>query len=50
MQRREALKEWVEKKVGEGETYLNSAEEKLEQVEILEREASALEKLGENVL
>lgn len=40
----------MEKKVGEGESYLNSAEEKLEEVVILEREARALEKLGENVL
>jgi hypothetical protein len=40
----------VENKVIEGEGYLSSAEEKLEEIEMLERETEALDKLAENVL
>lgn len=40
----------MENKVIEGEGYLNSAEEKLEEIEMLERETEALDKLAENVL
>lgn len=50
LERRDALNEWVTKKVIEGEKCLDRAQEKLEEVKVLESEARALESLGENVL
>lgn len=44
------LKEWVTKKVSEGETLLNEANDKLLQMRLLEREGQMLETLGDNVL
>lgn len=46
----ELLKEWVTKKVSEGETLLNEANDKLLQMRLLEREGQMLETLGDNVL
>jgi hypothetical protein len=38
LRRRDALTEWVEKKVREGEVCLDCAEEKLDEIMVLERE------------
>jgi len=46
----ELLKEWVTNKVSEGETLLNEANEKLQEMQLLEREGQMLETLGDNVL
>jgi hypothetical protein len=50
LRRREALEEWVGKKVLEGERCLDCAGGKVQEIMVLEREVRALESLGENVL
>jgi hypothetical protein len=46
----EALKEWVTRRIEEGEGLLSSAEDKLGVIRCFEKEGEALETLGENVL
>jgi hypothetical protein len=46
----EILKEWVTKKVSEGDVLLDEAEDKLRQMHIMKREGQILETLGESVL
>jgi len=46
----EMLKEWVTNKVSEGQTLLNEANDKLQEMQLLEREGQMLETLGDNVL
>ena len=50
LQKGEALKEWVTRRVEESEALLNSAEDKLRAIRCFEKEGQALEILGENVL
>ena len=50
LQKGEALKEWVTRRIEEGEALLNSAEDKLRVIRCFEKEGQALETLGENVL
>ena len=50
LQKGEALKEWVTRRVEEGEVLLNSAEDKLRVIRGFQKEGQALETLGEDVL
>ena len=50
LQKGEVLKEWVTRRVEEGEELLNSAEDKLRVIQGFEKEGQLLETLGENVL
>jgi len=50
LRRRDALEEWVGRKVLEGERSLDCAGRKVQEIMVLEREVRALESLGENVL
>ena len=44
------LNEWVTRKIHEAEKSLNSAEDKLEMINILKEEGHGLQSLGEDVL
>jgi hypothetical protein len=48
--KRDVLREWVIRRIGEGEELSNSAEKKLQVIGVFKEEGQALYSLGENVL